>query len=141
MASSWFLFTQTFGRFFFLFCWPRISIYLWNKNQVDALFIVSLFRPSKSTYFAHVCNPSVDRFGMELFHPNPANRHSTKKHNTYQLLYIYSIPACRVLRLRIEERPQVRRVAANKLNKQSRTADKRWSSSLGVGRGANNHSL
>jgi hypothetical protein len=25
-------------------------------------------------------------------HPNPANRQSTEKHNTYQLLYIYSIP-------------------------------------------------
>jgi hypothetical protein len=33
---------------------------------------------------------------------------------------------------------QVWRVAANILNKQSRTADKRWSSSLGVGRGASN---
>ena len=31
--------------------------------------------------------------------------------------------AWRVLRLRIEERPPIRRVAANKLNKQSRTAD------------------
>ena len=30
------------------------------------------------------------------------------------------------------------RVAAKKLNKQSWTADKGWSSSLGVGRGANN---
>ena len=30
---------------------------------------------------------------------------------------------------------------ANKLNKQSRTADEVWSSSLGVGRGANNTSL
>jgi hypothetical protein len=30
------------------------------------------------------------------------------------------------------------RVAANILNKQSRTADKGWSSSLGVGREANN---
>jgi hypothetical protein len=30
------------------------------------------------------------------------------------------------------------RAAANILNKQSRTADKGWSSSLGVGRGANN---
>jgi len=30
---------------------------------------------------------------------------------------------------------------ANKLNKQSRTADEVWSSSLGVGRGANNPSL
>jgi hypothetical protein len=32
------------------------------------------------------------------------------------------------------------RLAANILNKQSRTADKGWSSSLGVGRGANNSS-
>ena len=43
--------------------------------------------------------------------------------------------------LRIEERPPIRRVAANKLNKQSRTADEGWSSSLGFGRGANNPSL
>jgi hypothetical protein len=32
------------------------------------------------------------------------------------------------------------RVAANMLNKQLRTDDKGWSSSLGVGRGANNSS-
>jgi len=44
-------------------------------------------------------------------------------------------------RLRIEERPPIWRVAANILNKKSRTADKGWSSSLGVGRGANNSSL
>jgi hypothetical protein len=35
---------------------------------------------------------------------------------------------------------QIWGVAANILNKQSRTADKGWSSSLGVGRGANNSS-
>jgi hypothetical protein len=35
---------------------------------------------------------------------------------------------------------QIRRVAANILNKQSRTTDKGWASSLGVGRGANNSS-
>jgi hypothetical protein len=35
---------------------------------------------------------------------------------------------------------RVRRVAANIMNKQSRTADKGWSSSLGVGRGADNPS-
>ena len=40
----------------------------------------------------------------------------------------------------MEERPLIWRVAANKLNKQSRTADEGWSSSLGVGRGANNAS-
>jgi hypothetical protein len=32
------------------------------------------------------------------------------------------------------------RLAANILNKQPRTNDKGWSSSLGVGRGTNNHS-
>jgi hypothetical protein len=35
---------------------------------------------------------------------------------------------------------QVRREAENILNKQSRTADKGWSSSMGIGRGANNSS-
>jgi uncharacterized protein (DUF2461 family) len=48
--------------------------------------------------------------------------------------------AWRVLRLRIEERPPIWRAAVNKLNKQPRTADEEWSSSLGVGRGANNPS-
>jgi hypothetical protein len=33
----------------------------------------------------------------------------------------------------MEEQPQIWRVVANVLNKQSRTADKGWSSSLGVG--------
>jgi len=45
-----------------------------------------------------------------------------------------------VLRLRREEGPPIWRVAANILNKQSRTTDKGWSSSLGFGRGANNSS-
>jgi hypothetical protein len=36
---------------------------------------------------------------------------------------------------------QIWRVAANLLNKQSRTADKGWSSRFGVGRGANNSLL
>jgi hypothetical protein len=35
---------------------------------------------------------------------------------------------------------QIRRVASNILNKQSRTADKVWPSSFGVGLGANNSS-
>jgi len=38
-----------------------------------------------------------------------------------------------VFRLRMEERLPVWRVAANILNKQSRTADKGWSSNLGLG--------
>jgi hypothetical protein len=46
--------------------------------------------------------------------------------------------AWHVLRLRMEERPPIWRVAANILNKESRTADKGWSSRVGVGRGDNN---
>jgi hypothetical protein len=47
--------------------------------------------------------------------------------------------AWRVLGLRIERDViEIWRVAANMLNKQSRTADSGWSSSLGVGQGANN---
>ena len=48
--------------------------------------------------------------------------------------------ARRVLRLRMEERPRVWRVAAYILNKGLRTAEKVWSSGLGVERDANNSS-
>jgi len=54
--------------------------------------------------------------------------------------YVPVITAWCVLRLRTEERPPIWRVAANILNKQSRTADEGWYSSLGVGRGAKNSS-
>ena len=55
-------------------------------------------------------------------------------------LWIPITTAWRVLRLRMEEWPPIWRVAANKLNQQSRTADRGWSCSLGVGRRANNSS-
>ena len=42
----------------FRFCWPCISIYLCNKNQLDALFNLSLFRQSTSTCFGHICSPA-----------------------------------------------------------------------------------
>ena len=48
-------------------------------------------------------------------------------------LWVPVTTAWRVLGLWMEEWPLTWRVAANKLNKQSRTADKGWSSSLGVG--------
>jgi len=41
--------------------------------------------------------------------------------------------AWRVLRLRMQERPSVWKVAANRSNKQSRTANKGWYSGLVVG--------
>jgi len=40
----------------------------------------------------------------------------------------------------MKERPPIWRVAADILNKHSRIADKGWTSSLGVGQGANNSS-
>ena len=61
--------------------------------------------------------------------------------NIFLCQWVPVTTAWRVFRLQIKERPPIRRVAANKLNKQSRTADEGWSSSLGVGRGANNPSL
>ena len=42
----------------------------------------------------------------------------------FPCLWVPVTMAWRVLRLRMEERPPIWRVAANKLNKQSRTADK-----------------
>jgi hypothetical protein len=51
--------------------------------------------------------------------------------------WVHVTTAWHVLRLRMEEWPPIWRVAVNKLNKQLQTADKGWSFSLGVGRGAN----
>jgi len=65
---------------------------------------------------------------------------SVNEFNSTNVLWVPVTTAWCVLILRIEKRPPIRRVAANKLNKHSRTADDGWSSSLGVGRGANNSS-
>ena len=35
-----------------------VSIYPCNEEQLDALFILSLFRHLTSTYFGHICSPS-----------------------------------------------------------------------------------
>jgi hypothetical protein len=48
--------------------------------------------------------------------------------------------AWHILRLQVEEQPQIWREAVNILNRQSWTADKVWSSSHGIGLGANNYS-
>ena len=85
-----------------------------NENQPDALFILSLFRQSTSTFYGHVWSPTsggilcVYIYIYIYIHTHthttigtccafqltvcwPANRQSTEGHNTYQLLYIYSI--------------------------------------------------
>ena len=57
--------------------------------------------------------------------------------NQLRVLIFLLVSECILLLLR----PLIRRVAANKLNKQSRTADEGCYSSLGFGRDANNPSL
>jgi len=41
----------------FMFCWPRISIYSCKENQLEALFILSIFHQSTSTCFRHIYSP------------------------------------------------------------------------------------
>ena len=67
-------------------------------------------------------------------------RHFVRLMRTNPWMWVPVTTAWRVLGLRMEEWPPIWRVAVNKLNKQTRTADEGWSSSLGVGRGANNPS-
>jgi hypothetical protein len=59
------------------------------------------------------------------------------QNKTYHDKWVPVTTARPVLGLRKQKRPPIWRVAANILNKQSRTADKVWSCKLGVGRGTN----
>jgi len=60
-----------------------ISCSLCNKNQLDALFILSLYCQLTSTCFGPICN---------WLSVGPANRQSTEKHNTYQFVeHIYTV--------------------------------------------------
>jgi len=62
----------------------------------------------------------------------------------FQMSFVYSVTTRRILRLPTEEYTHsyhpIWMVAVNMLNKQSRTADKGWSPSFGVGQGADNYS-
>ena len=42
----------------FMFFWPCISIYSCKENQLDALFILSIFRQSTCTCFGRIHSPS-----------------------------------------------------------------------------------
>jgi len=111
-----------------------------NRFSVSQEFPRILWNPEVH-YHIHNCQPTAPILSQH----DPV--HTAK---TYFLKLHLNILMCdkgvpvttawRVLRLRTEQRPPVWRVDANILNKQSRTADKELSSSLGVGRGANNSS-
>jgi len=47
-----------YGLSFLMFCLSWISMHLCNKNQLDALLILSLFRHPTSTCFGYICSPS-----------------------------------------------------------------------------------
>ena len=86
--------------------------------------------------------PLVNGFVCILYQRTPfPTKVKDTNHTSVHVRWVPVTMAWRVLRLRMEERVPIWRVAANKLNKQLRTADEGWSSSLGVGRGANNASL
>ena len=55
-ARNYHKYSQTFMTQLpdFMFCWSCISVQLFNKNQLDAIFILSLFHQSTSTCFGHI---------------------------------------------------------------------------------------
>ena len=85
-------------------CWPCVSIYLYNKNQLDALFILSLFHQSPFTCFRHSCSSSsggmlyiynnwyISCFSVDCLLAVFCSIPTQPTDNTYQLLYIYIIP-------------------------------------------------
>ena len=78
------------SRLHFMFCWRCVSIHQCNENQLDALFILSLFRQSTSTCFGHICSLSsgdilyrVIRKSLRDFRTrlhNNQDRHGRKEH-------------------------------------------------------------
>ena len=109
----------------------------WEANRFSAIQEIPriLWNP-KVHYRIYTCPPPVP-FLSQIHPVHAPTFHFLKIH----LSVIPVATAWRVLRLRMEEWPPICRVAANILNKQSRTPDTGWSSSLRVGRGADNSSL
>ena len=113
-----------------------------SKLCRDVTVSLSVGRPSHATrldsppliapLILHRMDSLMKQFDSSINYSNIINKYRDK--------WVPVTTAWRVLRLRMEERPPIWRVAANILNKQSRTEDKRWYSSLGFGRDANNSS-
>ena len=118
----------------------------------------STFTPTHALFFAH----SQGASGIHLATPPPPQKNIISLGQDIQCLWnqfnmAHQAPSSWVtfcnmiatdtrtcslyLRWQMEERPPIRRIAANISNKQWRTADKGVDLSLGTGRGANNSSL
>ena len=75
-----FICTDTLKWGFFMFCWPYISMCTCNENHLYALFIPCFFFTSVNLYmFRTYLWPIIGRYTVYIY-------------NTYQLLYIYSVP-------------------------------------------------
>ena len=110
--------------------WSRDLLHELTGSQLVMKLPACCVNP-KIHYRIHKCPPPVSILSqIDLFETPTSIFHCGK--------WVSVTTAWRVFRLRMEERPPIRRVAADILNKQSRTADKGWSSSLEVGRGVKN---
>ena len=131
----------------------RISAYRWVRLVCCSKFTVDRFSRSEiilhaSTGIDFYERPKKNHFNTN-FKPRTTNPEVLCRisgcirnyHRCCPILHdkwISVTTAWRVLRLRMKELPPIWWVAANVLNKQLRIAEKEWSTSLGVGRDANN---
>jgi len=122
----------------------RLLLCFCDQNKNSALIYTHqsekiVLRKFQTIYLrAHLClglqNPCCLKLPFYNL-PNFNNQFLTSRDKCVPIITTW-----RFLRLRMEERPSIWRIAANILNKQWWTADMEWSSSLGVERGANNSS-
>ena len=126
--------------------WSRVLLEKLTGSAASQEIPCILWDP-KVHYHTHKCPSPVPI--LSQLHPVPTTPShflkivlilSSHLHSHLRDKWVPVTTAWRILRLRMDEWPPIWRVAANKLDKQSQTADKGCSSSLGVGRGANNAS-
>ena len=117
-----------------------LGMLFWHKHDLErAILDLANFTPFPDEWTVEdkVLFEQAFQFHGKSFH---RIRQMVRSTFCFSLLWVPVTTTWRILRLRMEERPLIWRVAVNKLNKQPRTADEVLSSSSGVGRGANNPS-
>jgi hypothetical protein len=126
-------------------CLKLLSLSLNHLKLAISAVNIEYFRSGRcrcSYFFIKIknCSYQCSRVCGSLSPRHGASSVGPCHHGMARPLWVPVTTAWRVLRLRMEERLPIWRAAANTLNNQWRTADEGWSSSLGVGRGANNSS-